>query len=436
MKEIKTKPVVKDIKTLEKAADVSHRMKNAYIRTKNQTELPEHNNNCDYVDDAGNSILEGTETVARKASHFAENYGKKVFRKVKESITIRQCVSKYGARHAARNGSSFESEIKALTPTPDAQIKTGRTIKQPSETSCKTVKKAAKKTIKASQKSVKTAEHTAKATIKASHTASKTAAIATTKAAKSAHATKKAVQAARMAARGTAASIKMAAKAIVVTVKATMAVAKGLIALIAAGGWIAVTIILVICLAGFMLSSVYGVFYSNESTSQNTPIMAEVISKLNEEFAAEIKQIQDENPHDTLDLSGYANENSIVNNWPEILAVYAVKTSANPESGMEVVTFDEIKVGILRGVFRDMNIIDYWLETAEHTEVVNTTDKDGKEVKKIITVTETILHVNITSKSYLDMIEQYNFNVQQVKMLNELMQDENQQLFMQLIGCG
>jgi hypothetical protein len=72
----------------------------------------------------------------------------------------------------------------------------------------------------------------------------------------------------------------------------------------------------------------------------------------------------------------------------------------------------------------------------EHEEIIITTDDDDNEIEESITVTETILHIEITSKYYSDMIEQYGFNEQQVNKLNELMQDENRQLFMQLIGGG
>jgi len=425
LKEIKAKQVIKDIKTLDKTADVSRRMKNAYIRTKNQTELPEHNNNSSYVNDAENSIRDGTGTIVKKAGHIVENYGKKVFRKMKESI--RQSVSQPGAGYSAIN--SFQPGRKKVVYQSDTYSKTECPIKQPTEPSRKTAKKTVKGNIKTSYKSVKTSEHTTKATIKTSQAATKTA---VKTAAKSAQASKSAVNVTRMTARAAATNLKMAARSITVAVKATIAAGKGIVALIAAGGWIVVIVILVICLAGFLIGSVYGVFFSNESSSRNTSTMSEVIIQLNEEFSSEIKRIQDDNPHDTLEFTG--NGSCIVNNWPEILAVYAVKVSTNQENSMEVATLDEIKVGILGGVFRDMNIIDYWIEIAEHTEVVSTTDKDGKEAKKTITVTETILYMNITAKSYFDMIEQYNFNVQQVKMLNELMQDENQQLFMQLIS--
>jgi len=81
-----------------------------------------------------------------------------------------------------------------------------------------------------------------------------------------------------------------------------------------------------------------------------------------------------------------------------------------------------------------MNKINYWIETIEHQETVTSTDKDGNETEETVTTTETILHINVTSKSSSDMTAEYGFNTEQVKMLNELMQDEYQQLFIRLIG--
>jgi hypothetical protein len=177
-----------------------------------------------------------------------------------------------------------------------------------------------------------------------------------------------------------------------------------------------ITIILVIWLAGLLSGSAFGVLFSNEIYDVNSPIMTEIVSQVNEEFAAEIERIQNENPHDTVEMSNNGSS-TIVGNWRDILAVYAVKGAANPDNGMEVVTLDEAKVGILKEVLWDMNKIDYWLETIEHEESATT-----------------ILHINVTSKSHTDMIAEYGFNAQQVKMLNGLMQEEYQQLFMQLIS--
>jgi hypothetical protein len=542
LKDIKTKSFVKDIKVLDKATDVSRRAKNAYIRTKEQTERHGHNEDGNYVDDAANSVRDGAETVVRKTGHTAGNYGKKAVEKiqecrepdadarryhdsnrenarhtstseVKEAVhrdiartetklatehgttsikakeAVRHNVSQLGAkqaakRNAAQSGTKETVKRKFTLSKPNelakhrfvqsrakkrfsqiseirtanqniAQIQSqqiseqipakrslfqpaekaaaqvlhpsgtpGHTIRQAADTGVKSIKEATKGTVKTAQRSIKTAGHTARAAVKTSQAAAKTAA-------KTAQAAQRAAQTTRTA-RAAAVSAKTAVKAMVAAIKAIIATTKSLIALIAVGGWIAVLVILVICLAGLLLGSAFGIFYSNESFDGNTPVMTEVVNRLNEEFTAEIQRIKVENPHDTLELSG--SDSISANQWREILAVYAVKAAADPENGMEVATLDDTKVGILRDVFWDMNKIDYWIETIEHEETVTTTDEDGNEIMGTITTTETILHINISSRSYTDMIAEYGFNPDQVKMLNELMQDKYQELFMQLIG--
>lgn len=564
LKEIKTKPAVKDIKVLDKAADVSRRAKNAYIRTREQAEPALRTDNHSFVEYAEDKVKKGTKAVTREAGRAVEYQGKKAVQKIKErrhtgeSTNCTGTADGYAGEQASRtetgnpqtgsrNTTSYKEKqaappksgkapeqlnnpMQAKQPTKQNAVQSeaketvkrkftlakpnelakhrfvqsrarqrlkeageirsstlkaaqtqaqqvtrrttlqtvrpplfqstekaamqaiypsgtsGRTIRQAADTGVKSIKEAAKGTVKTAQrtvnagdkavkeaakstvktatKSIKTADHTAKAAVKTSQAAAKNAA-------KTAQAAQRAAQAARVAARAAAVSAKTAVKAMVAAIKAIIAAAKGLTALIAAGGWIAVLVILVICLAGLLLGSAFGIFYSNESPNGNTPVMTEVVSSLNEEFTAEIQQIQDENPHDTLEMSG--SDSISASQWREILAVYAVKTAADPENGMDVVTLDDTKVGILRDVFWDMNKIDYWIETIEHEETVTTTDEEGNEIVETVTTTETILHINLTSKAHVDMISEYNFNSDQVKMLNELMMDEYQQLFMQLI---
>jgi len=445
LKEIKTKSVLKDIKALDKAADMSYRAKNAFIRTKEQAGERQRMDHGSYVEYAEDKIREGAKTVARET-------GQAVGRRVKKTVhmQVKQLVLRNAAPAQAREmvkrkytlanelakqrftqsrakarffrnremqavetktihavKSPFFKSVEKATwrITPPNVSSAGRTVKQPVRFDGKIVKEAAKGAIKLAQRSVKTAGHTAKAGIKTSQAAAKTA-----------QAAQRAAQAARVTARAGAVSAKTATKAVAVTIKAIIAAVNGLVALIAAGGWMALVIILVICLAGLLSGSAFGIFFSNESYSPGTPIMTEIISQVNEEFAAEIQRIQDENPHDSLELASNGSS-VIVGNWRDILAVYAVKVAADPENGREVATLDEAKVGILRDVFWDMNKIDYWLETVEHEESVTT-----------------ILHIKVTSKSYANMIDEYGLNAQQVKMLNELMQEEYQQLFLRLTG--
>lgn len=286
-------------------------------------------------------------------------------------------------------------------------------MNQSTKTTEKALKKSVKGNIKTAQKSVKTIKTAIK-------TGSKTSKVMVHNAAKAARAARNAAQATRMAARAAAFSAKVAVKALIATVKALIAAAKSLTALVAAGGWIALAVILVICLAAFFCNSAFGIFLSNENSNYTDIPMKVAVSRLNSEFSDRNRQIQTGNFYNTLQISG--NTDISPNHWREMLAVYAVKTVSDPDQGMEVATLDDHKFENLRKVFWDMNNIQYWLET------VTTTDEDGNES------TETILHIDVSSKAYTDMIPKYGFNAGQVKMLNELMQDEYQELFMQLIG--
>jgi len=427
LKEIKTKTVIKDIKMLDKPADVSRRMKNAYIRTKEHSNQIDNNDDENYVEDAGNSILESTETAALKGSRTVGIFGKKALRKVKESI--KQSTYHSGPKTSTKYTLPIEPSRKTATRSSDTLSKSAHALKQSAKTGIKAVKKTAKGTIKTSKRSVKTAQQTAKATIKTSRAAKTTVRTAVN----SAKASRRALQQARAAAKAVAFSVKTAVRALVITIKVTVVAVKGVITLIAVGGWIVIVIILVVCLAGFLLSSAFGIFLSNESYNENTLTMTDVIQELNEEFSSEYERIQEQYPHDTLVASG--NGGSIpVNNWKEILTIYAAKVNDDVDNSMEVATIDSTKKGILQNVFWDMNHIDHWAESIEHEKTIVTTDKDNNVIEETVTTTETILYINVTFKTCFDMIAEYSFNEHQVEMLNELMQDEYQQLFMQLIG--
>ena len=59
---------------------------------------------------------------------------------------------------------------------------------------------------------------------------------------------------------------KTAVKATTTAVKAVIAKAKALAAAIAAGGWVSVTVIIVVCLIGLIVGSCFGIFFSGEGS--------------------------------------------------------------------------------------------------------------------------------------------------------------------------
>ena len=199
--------------------------------------------------------------------------------------------------------------------------------------------------------------------------------------------------------------------------RSILAAARNLLAAIAAGGSTVVAMVLVICLIGLLIVSPFGIFFSGEDSGTGYT-MPEAVSVLNGEFAARIEQIKAENPYDELDMDN-AGSAAMISNWRDVLAVYAVRTTTDNASPDEVATLTEEKMEILREIFWDMNAITYW------TEIV----PGGKDEADTV-----ILHIIVTIKTHLQMADEYQFNTEQRRLLEELMQPKYQELFMALTG--
>ena len=199
--------------------------------------------------------------------------------------------------------------------------------------------------------------------------------------------------------------------------RSIIAAAQSLLAAIAAGGSTVVAMVLVICLIGLLIVSPFGIFFSGEDSGTGYT-MPDAVSMLNSEFAARIEQIKAENPYDELDMDN-AGSAAMISNWRDVLAVYAVRTTTDNASPDEVATLTEEKMEILREIFWDMNTITYW------TEIVPG-DKDEADT--------VILHITVTIKTHLQMADEYRFNTEQRRLLEELMQPKYQELFMALTG--
>ena len=199
--------------------------------------------------------------------------------------------------------------------------------------------------------------------------------------------------------------------------RSIIAAAQSLLAAIAAGGSTVVAMVLVICLIGLLIASPFGIFFSGEDSGTGYT-MPEAVSVLNGEFAARIEQIKTENPYDELDMDN-AGSAAMISNWRDVLAVYAVRTTTDNASPDEVATLTEEKMEILREIFWDMNAITYW------TEIV----PGGKDEADTV-----ILHIIVTIKTHLHMADEYQFNTEQRRLLEELMQPKYQELFMALTG--
>lgn len=424
MADIKTRDAVKGtIKTIDKAAIASERMKAAYAKTKDKAEqgyYADENSTSEYAADRYSAAAE---RITEEGVHQFNKQGQKGVKTTQENIVkTKDKVADFKLKRAAK-----AAEQKAVHHTSAQTVKTARqtekTIKQSARSTGKTVKTATKGTVKTTQKSVKTAQATSKAAIKtAEHTAKATQASAKA----SAKAAQRAAQAAKATAKATVAAIKAAVKATVAAVKAIIAGTKALIAAIAAGGWVAVVVIIVICLIALLVGSVFGIFFSGED-SGNGVTMQSVVREINTEYDTRLDEIQSGTAYDVLEMSGSRAV------WKEVLAVYSVKTTTDPDNPQEVATMDESKKQLLSGIFWEMNEISSRTERKTETVITESDDGHGNIVQTETSVTRTYLYITVSHKTAEEMADQYGFNEEQRQQLSELLAEENNLLWSQVL---
>lgn len=291
MADIKTRDAVKGtIKTIDKAAIASERMKAAYAKTKDKAEQGYYVDESSATEYASDKVSYTAERVTEEGVHQFNKQGQKGVQTTKENIVkakdkIADFKTKRAVKAAEQKQAQAASEQvgsavrrgaesrSAVHDMPVQTIKTKRqtekTIKQSVRSTGKTVKTAAKGTVKSAEKSVKTAQATSKAAIKTTETSVKTAQAA---AKASVKATQRAAQAAKATAKATAEATKAAVRATIAAVKAIIAGTKALISAIIAGGWVAVVIILIIVLFGCAVS----LFGGGGNSNSYTPVSAEV----------------------------------------------------------------------------------------------------------------------------------------------------------------
>ena len=197
--------------------------------------------------------------------------------------------------------------------------------------------------------------------------------------------------------------------------RAIVAAAEKLAAAIGAGGAAAVSVVVVILLVGMLFASPLGILFAGEDTGTEIKIPG-AVATLNGEFTDEIYRIMEEHPYDELDMQE-GMEAVMLQNWRNVLAVYAVKVSTDEEHGLDVMTMDEEKLQLLREIFFDANKLEYEL-------TIRTVD--GERI--------TTLHISVQIKDAMQMADEYSFTAQQREMLEELLKPDYDDIFLSLIG--
>ncbi len=153
--------------------------------------------------------------------------------------------------------------------------------------------------------------------------------------------------------------------------KVTIAVVKSLIAAIAAGGWVAVVVILTICLIAAILYSCYGIFFSGEDTGTGITMQA-AVAEINEEYGERLDQLKEENEHEVFRLSGSRAP------WKDVACSLRGQGKYRFGESQVVANLTEEKERTSAGRFWDMNTISHQIGRETITEIVVQTDEKGK----------------------------------------------------------
>ena len=427
MSKIKTRETVKDIEAIDKAAVASQSMKKAFVRSKEKaSELLDDRQTTENeyaADHAQSMIADAAHEVAHHAesgANTAVHRGREQFRKqrAKEAVerqaekepetpSPKECSPQAGGlpSRVSRPSSCPSERASTTLRRKTQQIKSPtKTIKQTTKSTGKVAEKTSKETVKTAQRTVKTAQQTSRAAIKTAQATAKTtqqAAQATVKAAKTA------AQAARAAAKAVATAAKATAKAVTATVKGIIAAGKALVAAIAAGGWVAVIIIVVICMVALIAGSCYGIFFAGEDTGSELTLQS-VIQEIDTEYQSRIDEIIATVPHDSVEIVGEPAP------WNEVLAIYAVKMTTDPYNPQEVITIDREKAEQLREI--------YWTITEITCVIVPRAEVQPSSATETVQLTELIIMITRRTVKYIVNI--YNFTDEQCLQLNEILSSE------------
>ena len=389
MADLKTRRAVKGtVKTIDRAAVAAERLKSAAVRTKDAAErsaTPAETSSQEY----------GAQQLERTAQGTGSELGVQFRKRGRRGFSdARRNADKARAqmqkcRDVLRENKPKKAVQAVHTPKPAKTVRTGA---HPIQRTGRIVVKppvgsGAAQTVKAAAKT-----------------------------------TPKAVQTVKAAARAAAQTVRNTARTTLSAAKAAIAGTKAVIAAIAAGGWAAVAIILVLCVVGLIASSCFGIFFSGEDSGTGQT-MRQVVQEINTDYQSQIDTARANHPYDELEMSGSRAV------WPEVLAVYAVKTTTDPDDPQEVATVDDSKKVILRDIFWQMNEISSRTESKTEEVITETDDGHGNIVETTTTVTRTHLYITVSHKSAEEMADRFSFNADQRQQLSELLAEENRKLW-------
>ena len=373
---IKTRESLKTIKTFDRADTLAQKSKKGVSSLHNSAEQTQNVGYESETDYAGSELQDKEERIARMTVVGANKVGR------------------WGVKETRKNIQKWRNRLRKPKPNPKLpQLPSPqRPMLEAHKKGIKTASKAPKNTVKGTKTAAKGAKTTAKATVKGTKTAAKGSV--------------KAAQLIKKAAIATAKFVKVAVKAIIAAAKAVVAAVKGIIGAIAAGGWVAVLIIVIIVIVALVVGSVYAIFIPAEDSEIT---VHSVKADLEREYYQKQTEMIASYQYDILNYEGH------IAKWSEMIAVYAVKLNLGDEP-QEVATFDADKAAQLKEIFWEMN------QLSMHVEEQTFQSGEREVIMKILVI-------EALAMSAEEAADYYSFSQAQREALEELLAPENEEMW-------
>lgn len=425
IKDVKVRETIKDIRAFDYAADLTRHLNRRNVRIR-EDEEPQKAQTGSFVEDAAGGVSDGMGTAASRSARWASGKG---------IALLRRAVSRSGegtqaqdSRYADSGENTDRTDYKTGTASRDQVQKfsdatlhqnfmSGPTSTQKGQHSIRSNRISGNKAghqlkqIFKDQseygKSIKTREEVARhenefyqENFQATEQANRIRVEAFRKTQKAAH-----------AATRVAKATKRAAKATVKTVKATATAIKGTAALIAAGGWVAVVIIVVICVAAVLFSSCFGVLCTDNAAGPGTIPMSQAVADITKEFDEKLQQIIDNNPHNSVLINNAPGNTYTITDWSDVIAVYSVLESDDSSGLFAVATMDTSKKNRLRQIFWEADTIEF-STVLGHPGVSSDAENSNLAQK--------ILNISVHEKSLQELMNFYRMSGQQRAQIIEV----------------
>ena len=422
MKDIKEKPAERIPKNHAAGKIYKVALKNAWTeaKKKKRTKLQENTSmqeNGDYTaaNDTAGAVADISYSTIKQNTDFTVQQGRKFARKQAEKYRVRHAaeqVETTRARTASERGVSPKQIERGTLPDAEQRPRCGADLpRQRAKEKVVTAKTAPRdiRGVTQGQRQLRTAANeTVRSITTQAQMQTRTRQV------------QLAIQKAASSTRKTAVAVRSAIRHFLVGLHS-------LVAAIAAGISVALSIIIVISLVAFVSGSAYGIFFAANAPSADTITVQEAVETLTAEYRDRLEEITDTVQHDRQDIT--ANDDVYFIRWQDVLAVFSSYV-AGSEQGAPVAALTEEQVDKLREIMCAMNAVDY--STRAETAVIETTDKNGKSTTTEIT--ETVLVIELTHKTPDEMAADYHFTTRQNTYLQLLQDPQYEELWAELLG--